>query len=63
MERDSRRLIQLLREAGWELIDVHGSHHQFRHRERPGKVSVPHPRKDIPIGTVRSIYRQAGWLK
>ena len=26
-----------------------------------GHVVVPHPRKDIPIGTLRNIYRQAGW--
>ncbi|WP_083911984.1 type II toxin-antitoxin system HicA family toxin [Desulfotignum phosphitoxidans] len=27
----------------------------------PGKVTVPHPKKDLPVGTLRSLYRQAGW--
>ncbi len=60
MERDSRKLIKLLRDAGWELVEVTGSHHQFRHPLQSGRVTVTHPRKDIPLGTVFSIYRQAG---
>ena len=63
MERDSRKLIRMLSARGWQLADVRGSHHQFVHPDRPGRVTVPHPRKDIAIATVRSIYRQAGWLE
>ena len=37
-----------------------GSHHQFRHPKRPNGVTVPHPRKDVPIGTIKSIERQSG---
>jgi len=37
-----------------------GSHVQFKHSERRGRVTVPHPKKDIPAGTVASIGRQAG---
>lgn len=33
----------------------------FRHPCKPGKVTVPHPNKDLPAGTLRNIYRQAGW--
>lgn len=62
MERNSRRLIALLRQDGWELHAVSGSHHQFKHPSKPGKITVPHPNKDLPTGTVRSVYRQAGWL-
>ena len=62
MERNSRKLIQMLRQDGWELVATRGDHHQFRHPEKKGRVTVPHPNKDIPAGTVRSIYRQAGWL-
>ncbi len=43
------------------LNHAKGSHYQFKHPSLPGKVTVPHPRKDIPAGTLRSIYRQAGW--
>ncbi|HVW55563.1 MAG TPA: type II toxin-antitoxin system HicA family toxin [Rhizobiaceae bacterium] len=44
-------------------ISVRGSHHKFRHQVSGRVVIVTHPRKDIPSGTVRSIYMQAGWAK
>jgi predicted RNA binding protein YcfA (HicA-like mRNA interferase family) len=37
-----------------------GSHHQFKHASKPGRVTIPRPKKDQPIGTVKSILRQAG---
>ncbi|WP_106751598.1 type II toxin-antitoxin system HicA family toxin [Pannonibacter carbonis] len=61
MERDSRKLIRLLEADGWVLVAVKGDHHQFKHPDRPGRVTVPHPVKDLKTGTVYSIYRQAGW--
>ncbi|MFL5104466.1 MAG: type II toxin-antitoxin system HicA family toxin [Xanthobacteraceae bacterium] len=33
------------------------------HRVSRRVVIVPHPRKDVPLGTVRSIYNSAGWQK
>ncbi|KKB11436.1 hypothetical protein VE25_12765 [Devosia geojensis] len=63
MERNSRKLIKLLEQDGWYLVAVRGDYHQYRHPERNGRVTVPHPNRDIPTGTLRSIYRQAGWLK
>lgn len=63
MERDSRKLIRLLEAEGWYLVAVRGDHHQYKHPVCRGRVTVPHPNKDIAIGTLRSIYRQAGWLK
>lgn len=57
---DSRTVIRKLEEAGWRLVRTRGSHHHFRHPERPGVVTVPHPRKDLPPGTLRSIERQSG---
>jgi len=63
MERDSRKLIRLLEAEGWYLADVRGDHHQYRHPTRKGRVTVPHPNRDIAVGTLRSIYRQAGWLE
>jgi predicted RNA binding protein YcfA (HicA-like mRNA interferase family) len=62
MERNSRKLIKLLEADGWYLVEVHGDHHQYKHQTRKGRVTVPHPNKDIATGTLRSIYRQAGWL-
>lgn len=62
MERNSRKLIRMLKDDGWELVATRGDHHQFKHPGKRGRVTVPHPNKDIPAGTVRSIYKQAGWL-
>jgi predicted RNA binding protein YcfA (HicA-like mRNA interferase family) len=53
----------MLENAGWRLVGVTGDHHHFKHPTLKGKVTVPHPNTDIAIKTVRSVYRQAGWLK
>ncbi|HEY0328380.1 MAG TPA: type II toxin-antitoxin system HicA family toxin [Rhodopseudomonas sp.] len=63
MLRDSRDIVRRLEREGFERISVNGSHHKFRHRVSKRMVIVPHPRRDIALGTVRSIYRQAGWSK
>ena len=52
--------IKRLARDGWELKRVSGSHHLFHRPDRPGRVIVPHPRKDLPVGTLRNIWRQAG---
>lgn len=57
---DSRRVIRELRAAGWRLVAVRGGHHQFKHPTRPGRVTVPHPRRDLAIKTLESIERQSG---
>jgi predicted RNA binding protein YcfA (HicA-like mRNA interferase family) len=56
----SRLLIKELQEAGWVLDRVTGSHHIFTHRYNPYTIPVPHPKKDLPLGTVRSIRKRAG---
>ena len=61
MERDSRKLIKMLENYGRRYVATKGDHFQFKHPNRPGRVTVPHPKKDIKKGTVMSIYRQAGW--
>jgi predicted RNA binding protein YcfA (HicA-like mRNA interferase family) len=57
---DSGTIIRKLEAAGWRLVGVKGSHHQLRHPGRPNRVTVQHPRKDVPIGTLKSIERQSG---
>lgn len=60
MEKDSRKIIQRLKVEGYQLVSVSGSHHKFR---KDGKtVIVPHPKKDLPLGTARAIAKQAGWI-
>ncbi|MBV9076293.1 MAG: type II toxin-antitoxin system HicA family toxin [Methylobacteriaceae bacterium] len=61
MLRDSRAIIRALERAGFEHISTRGSHRKYWHPETRRIVIVPHPRRDLPIGTVRSIYEQAGW--
>jgi predicted RNA binding protein YcfA (HicA-like mRNA interferase family) len=47
--------------SGWlALYRRTGSHHHYKHATKPGKVTVPHPKRDLHPRTVRSIYRQAG---
>jgi predicted RNA binding protein YcfA (HicA-like mRNA interferase family) len=58
---NSREVIKKLKKDGWLLHHVKGDHYQFKHPEKPGKVTVPHPEKDFPIGTLRNIFRQADW--
>jgi len=57
---DSRAIIKLIEKDGWYKVAQSGSHIQFRHPSKKGRVTVPHPNKDIPIGTLRSIERQSG---
>lgn len=57
---DSREVIARLKRDGWFEVDHEGSHRQFKHPIKPGRVTVTHPRRDIPIGTLKSIERQSG---
>ena len=56
----SREVIQMLVADGWYEVGCDGDHHQFKHLTQKGRVTVTHPKKDIPIGTLKSIERQAG---
>ncbi|MDH7573610.1 MAG: type II toxin-antitoxin system HicA family toxin, partial [Clostridia bacterium] len=51
----SREILRILWEHGWVVKNQVGSHVQLVHPARPGKVTVPHPRKELPSKTVRSI--------
>jgi predicted RNA binding protein YcfA (HicA-like mRNA interferase family) len=57
---DSQKLIRMLQDDGWIIVRTKGSHHHMKHQAKPGLVTVPHPKKDLPIGTVSSILKQAG---
>jgi predicted RNA binding protein YcfA (HicA-like mRNA interferase family) len=56
----SRDVIKLLEADGWREVNRKGSHAQFRHPTKKGRVTVPHPKRDLPMGTLRSIEKQAG---
>jgi predicted RNA binding protein YcfA (HicA-like mRNA interferase family) len=56
-----REVLRLLTDDGWSQIAQKGSHRQFRHPLKPGKVTVPGKLSDdLPPGTLKSILRQAG---
>ncbi|WP_084288516.1 type II toxin-antitoxin system HicA family toxin [Desulfovermiculus halophilus] len=57
---NSRLVVKALEQDGWYKVAQSGSHIQFRHPSKKGRVTVPHPKKDIPAGTLKSIERQAG---
>jgi len=59
METNSRKIIRKLEKSGFQLVSVKGSHHKFKNGVRI--VIVPHPKKDLPMGTARAIAKQAGW--
>ena len=59
MERNSRNIVKRLKAEGWTEVSISGSHHKFRKGDRT--VIVPHPKKDLPHGTARSIAKMAGW--
>ena len=58
---NSASIIKRLEHEGWVRVGGKGGHAKFKHPGKPGHVVVPHPRKDIAPGTLRNIYRQAGW--
>ena len=59
MLRNSRDIVKRLKAEGFELVSVKGSHHKFR--KGAIIVIVPHPKKDLPFGTARSIAKRVGW--
>ena len=60
MSKSIREIIRKLKQDGWITAGVAGDHHHFTHPEKQGKVTVPYPVKDMPIGTLKSIERQSG---
>lgn len=56
----SKDVIRALQADGWKLKSVKGSHHHFIHPTKPGKVTVPHPKKELKRGLIKAIEQQAG---
>ena len=58
----TRELMARLRDEGWFIARKGpGDHVQFKHPTKPGRVTIDTGRREQAIGTLRSIYRQAGW--
>lgn len=58
---DSKALIKMLEADGWKLVRVVGSHHHFKKAGVAELVSVPHPKKDLPKGTLNTLLKIAGF--
>ena len=57
-------MLKLLQAEGWYLVTTRGSHRQFKHPLRPGRVTVAgSPGDELPPGTLNSILKQAGLKK
>jgi predicted RNA binding protein YcfA (HicA-like mRNA interferase family) len=55
-------ILERLKNDGWRLVATRGSHRQYKHDSKPGRVTVPgKPSDDLAPGTVNSIFKQAGW--
>lgn len=57
---NSRDVIKALKDDGWHEVNQAGSHKQFKHPTKKGRVTVPDPKRDIPKGTLSSIEKQSG---
>ena len=56
----SREVIKMLKADGWYEVNCVGDHHQYKHPTKKGHVTITHPKKDIPAGTLKRIQEQAG---
>lgn len=54
-------ILTILRKDGWQLVATRGSHRQFKHPEKLGRVTLAgKPSDDLAPGTLNSIFKQAG---
>jgi len=57
-------ILRMLQDDGWFLVATRGSHRQFKHPGKPGRVTVPgKPSDDLAPGTLNSILKQSGLKK
>ena len=61
MAMSVRDVIRLIEADGWKLMATRGSHRQYKHPSKPGRVTIAgHPKDDLAPGTLNSILRQTG---
>ncbi len=57
-----KEVIKMLEDDGWYLIKIRGDHRQFKHPQKPGKVTISGKLSDdIDQFRLNSIWKQAGW--
>lgn len=60
MPPSSQDIVKLITDDGWYFVEQKGSHMHYKHPTKTGRVTIPKGRKDLPIGTLKSILKQAG---
>lgn len=55
-----KELEKMIKDDGWYYVGTRGSHYNYQHATKPGKVTIPNHKGDIPKGTANSILKQAG---
>jgi len=56
-----RDVIKMIEADGWYIVAMKGSHRQYKHRSKPGRVTIAgHFNDDLAPGTLNSIFKQAG---
>jgi predicted RNA binding protein YcfA (HicA-like mRNA interferase family) len=55
-----RDVIKLIEKDGWYLVATKDSHRQYKHAEKPGRVTIAgHLNDDLAPGTLNSVFKQA----
>lgn len=56
-----REAIKMVEADGWCMVATRGSHRQYKHPSKPGRITIAgNPGDDLAVGTVNSIRKQAG---
>jgi predicted RNA binding protein YcfA (HicA-like mRNA interferase family) len=55
-----REIEKIIKDDGWYEVSTEGSHRHYKHVNKPGKVTIPFHRGDIPVRVINSILKQAG---
>lgn len=55
-----KELEKIIKDDGWYYTETRGSHYHYNHPTKPGKVTIPNHKGDIPKGTANSVLKQAG---
>jgi len=58
----STEVLKILKKDGWIIKNTEGSHTHLIHPTKPGKVTIPHPKKNLKTRTLQSIFKQAGLI-
>lgn len=59
-----RDIIKLIQDDGWYLVVTRGSHRQYKHPTKKGRVTIAgHPSHDVSPGTLNSVLKQAGLME